>query len=179
MKTPRPKNHYIIGKDAWFAVVFQWLGLGELLEHGVYRKLIRSARRETKRKKKSRKNRNCKKNKSAQSETLLLKRRKRQKSKIESERTWDCRSRNTGARNNRTESRRKKRIINLGEWRNWQTRTLEVRMPQGLRVQIPPRSPFISKKLSGRLAQWQSVSLTQRRPQVQTLHRPLDSRPVS
>lgn len=52
MQTPNPKKHYIIGKDAWFALIFQWLGLGGLLEHGVYRKLIRNARRETKRKKK-------------------------------------------------------------------------------------------------------------------------------
>jgi hypothetical protein len=52
MKTPRPRNHYIIGKDAWFTVIFKWLGLGGLLEHGVYRKLIRTTRRETKRKKK-------------------------------------------------------------------------------------------------------------------------------
>ncbi|MFA6187354.1 MAG: SDR family oxidoreductase [Phycisphaerae bacterium] len=53
MKTPNPQKHYIIGKDAWFALIFQWLGLGGLLEHGIYRKLIRTTRRETKRKRKN------------------------------------------------------------------------------------------------------------------------------
>ena len=52
MKTPRPKNHYVIGKDAWFAVVCQWLGLLPLVEKGVYGKLIKNARREAKRKNK-------------------------------------------------------------------------------------------------------------------------------
>ncbi|MFA6176279.1 MAG: SDR family NAD(P)-dependent oxidoreductase, partial [Phycisphaerae bacterium] len=52
MKTPKPKNHYIIGKDAWLVVIFQWLGLLKLIEQDVYIKLIRHARRKMKQKKK-------------------------------------------------------------------------------------------------------------------------------
>jgi len=53
MKTPKPKNHYIIGKDAWLVVIFQWLGLLKLIEQDVYIKLIRHARRKMKQKKKN------------------------------------------------------------------------------------------------------------------------------
>lgn len=52
MKTSKPKNHYIIGKDAWFAVICQWLGLGRLIENGIYKRLLRNAKREIKLKKK-------------------------------------------------------------------------------------------------------------------------------
>ena len=30
-------------------------------------------------------------------------------------------------------------VFSVGEWRNWNTRTAQNRIPQGLRVQIPPR----------------------------------------
>lgn len=52
MQSSRPKNHYIIGKDAWIAVICQQLGLLGLLEKGAYSKLLRSTERERKRKKK-------------------------------------------------------------------------------------------------------------------------------
>lgn len=49
METPKPKNHYIIGKDAKFATTVQWLGLGPWLEGKVYRKIKRATRLENKR----------------------------------------------------------------------------------------------------------------------------------
>lgn len=52
MQTARPKNHYIIGKDAWFAVIAQQMGLLPLFEKAVYAKLVRNAQREIKRKQK-------------------------------------------------------------------------------------------------------------------------------
>lgn len=50
MQTARPKNHYIIGKDAWFTVICQQLGLSSLLENIAYNKLLRNTQREIKRK---------------------------------------------------------------------------------------------------------------------------------
>jgi NAD(P)-dependent dehydrogenase (short-subunit alcohol dehydrogenase family) len=52
MQTSRPKNHYIIGKDAWFAVIAQQLGLLGLVEKAAYAKLIRNTQKEIKRKQK-------------------------------------------------------------------------------------------------------------------------------
>jgi NAD(P)-dependent dehydrogenase (short-subunit alcohol dehydrogenase family) len=56
MRTARPKNHYIIGKDAWLAVICQWLGLSSLLEKIAYNKLLRNTQKEIKRKQKKPKN---------------------------------------------------------------------------------------------------------------------------
>jgi NAD(P)-dependent dehydrogenase (short-subunit alcohol dehydrogenase family) len=49
MRTPNPKAHYIIGKDAAFATTAQWLGLTGLLEKIALRKLNDAANRENKR----------------------------------------------------------------------------------------------------------------------------------
>lgn len=56
MQTTRPRNHYIIGKDAWFASICQWLGLSSLLEKIAYNKLLRNTEREIKRKQEKFKN---------------------------------------------------------------------------------------------------------------------------
>ena len=31
-------------------------------------------------------------------------------------------------------------------WRNWQTRTVQVRVPHGMRVRLPPSAPSFTKK---------------------------------
>ncbi|GAF94917.1 unnamed protein product, partial [marine sediment metagenome] len=49
MRTPNPKSHYIIGKDAAFTTIAQWLGLMGLLEKFFLRKLNDAANRENKR----------------------------------------------------------------------------------------------------------------------------------
>jgi len=49
MQTPNPKPHYIIGKDAAFTTIAQWLGLMGLLEKFFLRKLNDAANRENKR----------------------------------------------------------------------------------------------------------------------------------
>ncbi len=56
MQTARPENHYIIGRDAWFAVICQWLGLSSLLEKTAYNKLLRNTQREIKQKQEKPKN---------------------------------------------------------------------------------------------------------------------------
>ena len=35
-------------------------------------------------------------------------------------------------------------VKKMPTWRNWQTRTVQVRVPQGLWVQLPPSVPFIT-----------------------------------
>jgi len=49
MADEKPKRHYIIGKDAGFATIAQWLGLMQPLENKAYRKLLSATRREKKR----------------------------------------------------------------------------------------------------------------------------------
>lgn len=49
MTSPKPKTHYIIGKDARFAAAMQWLGLGPWLERKVCRTIKRAVRLENKR----------------------------------------------------------------------------------------------------------------------------------
>jgi NAD(P)-dependent dehydrogenase (short-subunit alcohol dehydrogenase family) len=49
MEAHKPKNHYVIGKDARFATTVQWLGLTPWLEGKVYRKIKRAVRLENKR----------------------------------------------------------------------------------------------------------------------------------
>jgi NAD(P)-dependent dehydrogenase (short-subunit alcohol dehydrogenase family) len=46
MKTPNPKNHYIIGKDAHIASVLHRLGLMRPLENQIYKKLLTATERE-------------------------------------------------------------------------------------------------------------------------------------
>lgn len=53
MRTSRPKEHYIIGKDAVLATTIQWLGLSGLLEWLVYKKLRNNTKRYKKRMKKN------------------------------------------------------------------------------------------------------------------------------
>jgi NAD(P)-dependent dehydrogenase (short-subunit alcohol dehydrogenase family) len=49
MQTDRPKAHYVIGKDAILLTIARWLGLSQLVEKMMYKYLIKSTRRETKR----------------------------------------------------------------------------------------------------------------------------------
>lgn len=49
MTAEKPRQHYVIGSDARFALTFQRLGLGPWLEHQVVRRIKRAARREDKR----------------------------------------------------------------------------------------------------------------------------------
>ncbi|RKY05121.1 MAG: hypothetical protein DRP56_09285, partial [Planctomycetota bacterium] len=49
MAAEKPKSHYVIGKDAKFATILQWLGLGDWLEKKVYRAIRRARRLENKR----------------------------------------------------------------------------------------------------------------------------------
>ena len=49
LASEKPKSHYVIGKDAKFATILQWLGLGSWLEKQVYRKIRRARRLENKR----------------------------------------------------------------------------------------------------------------------------------
>jgi NAD(P)-dependent dehydrogenase (short-subunit alcohol dehydrogenase family) len=44
-----PKDHYVIGKDAFFATTAKWLGLDGLVREKVYKKLMTAARRENRR----------------------------------------------------------------------------------------------------------------------------------
>ena len=37
-------------------------------------------------------------------------------------------------------------VKKMPTWRNWQTRTVQVRVPQGLWVQLPPSVPFITTR---------------------------------
>ena len=49
LASEKPKSHYIIGKDAKFVTILQWLGLGGWLEKKVYRKIRQARRLENKR----------------------------------------------------------------------------------------------------------------------------------
>ena len=49
LDSEKPKSHYVIGKDAKFSTILQWLGLGDWLENKVYRKIRRARRLENKR----------------------------------------------------------------------------------------------------------------------------------
>ena len=49
MALDKPKPHYVIGKDAKFATILQWFGLGPWLEHQVVRKIRKARRLENKR----------------------------------------------------------------------------------------------------------------------------------
>ncbi|MHC4386713.1 MAG: SDR family oxidoreductase [Planctomycetota bacterium] len=49
MALDKPKPHYVIGKDARFATILQWFGLGPWLEHQVVRKIRKARRLENKR----------------------------------------------------------------------------------------------------------------------------------
>lgn len=49
MTVKNPKPHYVIGKDAKFATILQWLGLGPWLERKVTRKIRQCRRLENKR----------------------------------------------------------------------------------------------------------------------------------
>ncbi|OQY05215.1 MAG: hypothetical protein B6I25_05955 [Planctomycetales bacterium 4572_13] len=49
MTLEAPKSHYLIGKDARFATMLQWLGLGGWLEKKMYREIRRARRLENKR----------------------------------------------------------------------------------------------------------------------------------
>ena len=49
LASEKPKPHYVIGKDAKFAMILRWLGLGSWLEKQVYRKIRQARRLENKR----------------------------------------------------------------------------------------------------------------------------------
>ena len=49
LASEKPKSHYVIGKDAKFATILQWLGMGGWLEKKVYRKIRLGRRLENKR----------------------------------------------------------------------------------------------------------------------------------
>ena len=49
LASENPKSHYVIGKDAKFAMILRWLGLGSWLEKQVYRKIRQARRLENKR----------------------------------------------------------------------------------------------------------------------------------
>lgn len=49
LASEKPKPHYVIGKDAKFAMILRWLGLGNWLEKQVYRKIRQARRLENKR----------------------------------------------------------------------------------------------------------------------------------
>ncbi len=59
INTKKPKDHYVIGQDAFFATTAKWLGLDGLVREKVYKKLMTAVRRENrraKRRKQARKN---------------------------------------------------------------------------------------------------------------------------
>ncbi|MHC4374315.1 MAG: SDR family NAD(P)-dependent oxidoreductase, partial [Planctomycetota bacterium] len=64
LASEKPKPHYVIGKDAKFAMILRWLGLGRWLEKQVYRKIRQARRLENKREAEKKARRKQKKNQS-------------------------------------------------------------------------------------------------------------------